>query len=141
MVKKLRAVRINARHMEKLKKLAMKEGETVSFFIQQAIRQFLEKKAPQSEAYSSQNCPACEYTSPLNRKTQEKFACVSPSCGFSTNADHVAAANQLRKFLSGDKGQALLASGYRASVNSLWSGRSRDSATKQEPIEETAQCV
>jgi hypothetical protein len=27
------------------------------------------------------------------------------------------------------------ASGYRASVNSLWSGRSWDSATKQEPTE------
>jgi predicted transcriptional regulator len=44
MVKKLRAVRINARHLEKLKKLAKKEGETVSFFIQQAVREFLEKK-------------------------------------------------------------------------------------------------
>src|SRR5271166_6407779 len=95
----------------------------------------------QSEAYSSQQCPACEYTSPLNRKTQEMFACVSPSCGFSANADDVGAANQLRKFLSSDKGRALLASGYRASVNSLWSGRSWDSATKQEPIEEATQCV
>jgi predicted DNA-binding protein len=46
MVKKLRAVRINARHMEKLKKLAKKEGETVSFLIQQAVREFLEKRAP-----------------------------------------------------------------------------------------------
>ena len=46
MVKKLRTVRINARHMVKLKKLAKKEGETVSFLIQQAVRQFLEKKAP-----------------------------------------------------------------------------------------------
>jgi putative transposase len=95
----------------------------------------------QSEAYSSQQCPACEYTSPLNRKTQEMFACVSPSCGFAANADEVAAANQLRKFLSSDKGVALLASGYRASANSLWSGRSWDSATKQEPIEEATQCV
>ena len=38
-------------------------------------------------------------------------------------------------------GEALLASGYRASVNGLWNGRSWDSATKQEPIEEVAQCV
>ena len=45
------------------------------------------------------------------------FACVSSSCGFSGNADDVAAQNQLRKFLSSDKGGALLASGYRASVN------------------------
>ena len=97
--------------------------------------------AYQSEAYSSQQCPACEYTSPLNRKTQEAFACVSPTCGFSANADDVAAQNQLKRFLSSDKGQALLASGYRASVNSLPSGRSWDSTTKQEPIEEAAPCA
>jgi len=52
------------------------------------------------------------------------FACVTPSCGFSANADEVAVANQLRNFLNSDKGVALLASGYRASVNSLQSGRS-----------------
>lgn len=46
MVKKLRAVRINERHMQELKKLAKKEGETVSFLIQQAVREFLERKAP-----------------------------------------------------------------------------------------------
>jgi metal-responsive CopG/Arc/MetJ family transcriptional regulator len=44
MVKELRAVRINGRHLEELKKLAKKEGETVSFLIQQAIREFLERK-------------------------------------------------------------------------------------------------
>jgi predicted transcriptional regulator len=32
--------------MEKLKKLAKKEGETVSFLIQQAVREFLEKRVP-----------------------------------------------------------------------------------------------
>jgi hypothetical protein len=48
----------------------------------------------QSEAYSGQQCPAWEYTSPLNRKTQEAFACVSPTCGFSANADDAAAQNQ-----------------------------------------------
>jgi putative transposase len=95
----------------------------------------------QSEVYSSQRCPACEYTSPLNRKTQEAFACVSPTCGFSANADDVAAQNQLNRFLSSDKGQALLASGYRAPVNSLPSSRSWDSTTKQELIEEAAQCA
>jgi len=47
MVKKLRAVRINERHMEKLKKLGKKKGETVSFLIQQAVREFLKKKAPE----------------------------------------------------------------------------------------------
>jgi hypothetical protein len=43
MVKKRRAVRINARHMEERKKLAKKEGETVDFLIQQALREFLKK--------------------------------------------------------------------------------------------------
>jgi putative transposase len=87
----------------------------------------------QSEAFSSQDCPQCPCRSPLNRKTQEAFACVW--CGCKANADDVAARNQLAKFISSDKGVALLASGYRASVNSLWSGRSWDSATKQEPNE------
>jgi putative transposase len=87
----------------------------------------------QSEAFSSQDCPKCSYRSPSNRKTQEAFQCGS--CGFKANADDVAAHNQLAKFISSDKGVALLASGYRASVNSLWSGRSWDSATKQEPTE------
>jgi len=90
----------------------------------------------QSEAYSSQRCLACGHTSKENRRAQDKFECVE--CGFSANADDVAAQNQLQKFLSSDKGLALLASGYRASVNSLWSGQSWDSATKQEPIEEVA---
>lgn len=93
----------------------------------------------QSEAYSSQTCLACGHVSKENRTAQDKFECVE--CEFSANADDVAAQNQLQKFLRSDKGVALLASGYRASVNSLWSGRSWDSATKQEPIEETAQCA
>jgi predicted transcriptional regulator len=45
MLKKTEAVRINERHIEELEKLAKKEGETVSFLIQQAIREFLERKA------------------------------------------------------------------------------------------------
>jgi predicted transcriptional regulator len=45
MVKLTKAVRINERHIEELDKLAKKEGETVSFLIQQAIREFLERKA------------------------------------------------------------------------------------------------
>jgi predicted HicB family RNase H-like nuclease len=45
MVKKLRAVRINEKHLEELVKLAKKQGESVSFLIQQAIREYLEKKA------------------------------------------------------------------------------------------------
>jgi transposase len=74
-----------------------------------------------------------------SRKRQERFACVR--CGFRANADEVAAHNQLQKFLSSDEGEALLASGHRASVKSLWSGRSWDSAVKQEPTEEVAQCA
>jgi putative transposase len=93
----------------------------------------------QSEAFSSQDCPKCSYRSPRNRKTQDRFACTD--CGFSAHADDVAAANQLAKFISSDKGVALLASGYRASVNSLQSGRSWDSTAKQEPIEEAALCA
>jgi len=91
----------------------------------------------QSERYTSQHCPACEHTSLLNRAIQAEFKCVE--CGFSANADDVAAQNQLQKFLSSDNGGALLASGYRASVNSLWSGQSTDSALKQEPIEGVVQ--
>src|ERR1700756_3680745 len=45
LVKITKAVRINERHIEELEKLAKKEGETVSFLIQQAIREYLERKA------------------------------------------------------------------------------------------------
>jgi putative transposase len=86
----------------------------------------------QSEAYTSQECPRCHFVSKESRKSQAEFAC---KCGFSANADEVAATNQLQKFLSSDKGQSLLASGYCASVNSLGSGRSWDSATNKEPAE------
>jgi hypothetical protein len=44
MVKKNTAVRINEKHLEELAKLAKKEGESVSFLIQQAIREFLDRK-------------------------------------------------------------------------------------------------
>jgi predicted transcriptional regulator len=43
--KKTKAVRINEQHIKALEKLAEKEGETVSFLIQQAIREYLERKA------------------------------------------------------------------------------------------------
>jgi predicted transcriptional regulator len=45
MVKELRAVRIHEKHLEELAKLAKKDGETVSFLIQQAIREYLERRA------------------------------------------------------------------------------------------------
>jgi predicted transcriptional regulator len=47
MVKELRAVRIKRAHLEELKKLAKKVGETVSFLIQQAIREFLDRRRKQ----------------------------------------------------------------------------------------------
>jgi len=45
--------------------------------------------------YTSQTCPACSYISSRNRLTQSKFECVE--CGFSGNADHVAAINILER--------------------------------------------
>jgi predicted transcriptional regulator len=44
MPKKLRAVRIKERDLKELAKLAKKEDETVSFLIQQAIREFLDRR-------------------------------------------------------------------------------------------------
>ena len=40
---------------------------------------------------TSRRCPACGKVSAENRKTQEKFSCVQ--CGFTANADFVAAVN------------------------------------------------
>lgn len=69
--------------------------------------------------YTSQTCPACGSVSKDNRKSQAKFACVE--CGFSGNADLVAANNILAA------GLAVSACGEPA-----LSGRS----VKQEPSEE-----
>jgi predicted transcriptional regulator len=44
MVKKQRAVRIKEQDLERLEELAKKEHETVSFLIQTAIREFLDRK-------------------------------------------------------------------------------------------------
>ena len=41
--------------------------------------------------YTSRTCPICGHIHDDNRKTQEHFKCVR--CGFSMNADHVAALN------------------------------------------------
>jgi putative transposase len=41
--------------------------------------------------YTSKTCPICGHIHDNNRKTQEHFKCVK--CGFSMNADHVAALN------------------------------------------------
>jgi predicted transcriptional regulator len=44
-VKKLKTVRIKERDLDALAKLAKREDETVSSLIQQAIREFLDRKA------------------------------------------------------------------------------------------------
>jgi hypothetical protein len=41
--------------------------------------------------YTSKTCPKCGHIHSDNRKSQENFKCVK--CGFSMNADHVAALN------------------------------------------------
>ena len=47
-------------------------------------------------AYTSQQCPHCNYISKLNRKTQEMFSCVK--CGHEDNADTNAANNILNRY-------------------------------------------
>ena len=47
MVKVNKAFRVNEKHIEELKKIAKKEGETISFLIQQAIREYLERRRAQ----------------------------------------------------------------------------------------------
>jgi Ribbon-helix-helix protein, copG family len=46
-VKTLTAVRIKDRDLKELEKLAKKEDETVSFFIRQAIKEFLDRRRKQ----------------------------------------------------------------------------------------------
>lgn len=48
-------------------------------------------------AYTSQTCPLCAHVSHANRKTQADFVCTL--CGFSANADEVAAHNILQRGL------------------------------------------
>ena len=45
MVKQFTGVRINTQHIEALAKLAKKTGDTVSYHIQQAVREYLAKHA------------------------------------------------------------------------------------------------
>lgn len=86
-----------------------------------------------SEAYTSQTCPKCDHINKSNRVSQAKFVCQN--CGLEAHADLVGATNQLIKFLESEKGKTLLASGYRASANSLWSPAQLSGTTKQEPAE------
>ena len=53
--------------------------------------------------HTSQTCPNCHHVSKENRQTQEKFECIS--CGYTENADTVAAMNIL------ERGHRLLACG------------------------------
>ena len=45
--------------------------------------------------YTSQTCPICGYTSSSNRPSQAHFGCQK--CGYTVNADYVAASNILEK--------------------------------------------
>ena len=49
--------------------------------------------------YTSQTCPACQHKAADNRTTQSNFTCVE--CGYSENADFVAANNILMRGLAG----------------------------------------
>jgi putative transposase len=57
--------------------------------------------------HTSQECPACHFLHPDNRKSQAVFRCIN--CGFSGHADHVAAINILAA------GHAALACGENGS--------------------------
>jgi hypothetical protein len=50
-------------------------------------------------AYSSQECSKCGFVSPMNRRTQAKFACLW--CGYEANADENAGSTLAKRF--GDK--------------------------------------
>lgn len=52
-------------------------------------------------AHTSQTCPECGHVDKANRVTQSKFECVS--CGYSGNADHIAAINILRRGTAGGR--------------------------------------
>ncbi len=63
------------------------------------LRSFIEYKAKRAgipvkavdPRNTSRTCPCCGHIDKANRKTQDKFSCVS--CGFSGRADHIAARN------------------------------------------------
>lgn len=79
--------------------------------------------------YGSQHCPnpSCGHTAKENRKTQELFLCVK--CGFTGNADWVAALNKL------EAGRAFVACGEFPSWTRF--GVSGTNSVKQEPAEVT----
>lgn len=72
---------------------------------------------------TSRTCPACGHVSADNRKTQALFLCTE--CGYSANADYVAAVNI--------KARGIMQLGGRADRDCLWrDGVSRP--LKQEPV-------
>ena len=75
--------------------------------------------------YTSQTCPVCEHKSKENRTTQALFECVS--CGFSGNADHVAATNILAR------GHRVIACGETA-VTQLCESGTRGVCKKPSPV-------
>ena len=72
---------------------------------------------------TSRTCPSCGHVSADNRKTQALFFCTE--CGYSANADYVAAVNI--------KARGIMKSGGRADRDSLWR-ENISSPTKQEPV-------
>jgi predicted transcriptional regulator len=53
MNKKSKVFRINTLHLKALERLATKENETVSFLIQQAIREYLQRRAAKQQGGNS----------------------------------------------------------------------------------------
>jgi IS605 OrfB family transposase len=51
-------------------------------------------------AFTSQECPVCNFISKDNRKTQEKFSCIK--CSHTDNADHNAAVNIKNRYYRKD---------------------------------------
>lgn len=86
---------------------------------------------PCPPAYGSQHCPSCGHIDKENRKTQSLFLCVE--CGFSANADYVAAVNKL------EAGRAFLACGDFPSWTRF--GKSGKNSVKQEELATTHGCL
>lgn len=82
-------------------------------------------------AFTSQTCPACLHCEAKNRPTQALFACVL--CGYSDNADHVAAENILTRGL---RVTACGEAGITARTRVNPGHRRMGSGQQQEPIEE-----
>jgi putative transposase len=78
--------------------------------------------------HTSLTCPACNYVSARNRRSQAKFKCVQ--CGYENHADVVGALNVLAR------GYRVIACGERGSGSGQKTG-TKPSSVKQEPTEAT----